>query len=136
MRTIQFLAVHCTATAQTTKIASIQNYWKTQLGWKMPGYHFIIKPDGEVVNLLPIGQVSNGVQGYNSVTINMSYIGGVDSQNKPIDNRTPAQKASILKLLKELKKQFPNAKIQGHRDFPNVHKACPSFEAKKEYQNL
>lgn len=136
MRSIQFLALHCTATAQTTTIASIKNYWKTQLGWKNPGYHFIIKPDGEVVNLLPIDQVSNGVQGYNSVTINMSYIGGVDSQNKPIDNRTPTQKASILKLLKELKKQFPNAKIQGHRDFPNVRKACPSFDAKKEYQNL
>jgi N-acetylmuramoyl-L-alanine amidase len=136
MRNIQYLAVHCTATPQTTAIASIQNYWKTNLGWKNPGYHFIVKPDGEVVNLLPIDQVSNGVQGYNSVLINISYIGGVDAKNYPHDNRTPPQKSSMLKLLKELKKQFPTAKIQGHRDFPNVHKACPSFDAKKEYQNL
>ena len=26
--------------------------------------------------------------------------------------------------------------IQGHRDFPNVNKACPCFDAKAEYRNL
>ena len=102
----------------------------------MPGYHFIIKPDGEVAPLLPIEQVSNGVAGFNSVTINISYIGGVDANNKPVDNRTPAQKVTILKLLSDLKKKFPTAIIQGHRDFPNVKKACPSFDAKKEYKNV
>jgi N-acetylmuramoyl-L-alanine amidase len=136
MRIIKFLAVHCTATSQNTSISAIQSYWKNQLGWKMPGYHFIIKPDGEIVNLLPIEQVSNGVKGFNSETINISYIGGVDSKNVPLDTRTPQQKASLLKLLKELKQKFPTAIIQGHRDFPNVKKACPSFDAKKEYQNV
>ena len=102
----------------------------------MPGYHFIIKLDGEVVNLLSIEQVSNGVAGFNSQTINISYIGGVDPKNTPLDTRTPQQKASLLKLLKELKQKFPTATIQGHRDFPNVHKACPSFDAKKEYKDV
>ena len=128
--------MHCTATSQKTSISEIQSYWKNNLGWKMPGYHFIIKPDGEVVPLLPIEQVSNGVAGFNSVTINISYIGGVDTNNKPVDNRTPAQKVTILKLLSDLKKKFPTAIIQGHRDFPNVKKACPSFDAKKEYKNV
>jgi N-acetylmuramoyl-L-alanine amidase len=31
---------------------------------------------------------------------------------------------------------FPNAIIQGHKDFPNVAKACPSFDAKAEYKNI
>lgn len=136
MREIKFFAVHCTATSQKTSISAIQSYWKNQLGWKMPGYHFIIMPDGTVVNLLPIEQVSNGVQGFNSVTINISYIGGVDANNTPLDNRTPQQKSSILKLLKDLRQKFPTAKIQGHRDFPNVKKACPSFDAKTEYKNV
>ena len=136
MREIKFLAVHCTATPQTATVSSIQNYWKNVLKWKMPGYHFIIKPDGEVVQLLEIEKVSNGVKGFNSVSINISYIGGVDSQNKPIDNRTEAQKKTLLDLLKKLKKQFPKAVIQGHRDFPDVKKACPSFDAKEEYKNL
>ena len=136
MRVIKYIAVHCTATPQTTSIDSIKNYWKTNLGWKMPGYHFIIKPDGEAVKLLSVDEVSNGVKGFNSETINISYIGGIDKDGKPIDNRTPAQKATLLKLLKEFRAKFPNAIIQGHRDFPNVKKACPSFNAKKEYENI
>ena len=136
MRKIKYIAVHCTATPQTTSIDSIKNYWKTNLGWKMPGYHFIIKPDGEAVKLLSVDEVSNGVKGFNSQTINISYIGGVDKQGNPIDNRTEAQKATLLKLLKEFRAKFPNAIIQGHRDFPNVKKACPSFNAKKEYETI
>lgn len=136
MRTIKYIAVHCTATTQKTSISAIQSYWKNQLGWKMPGYHFIVLPDGTAVQLLPIEEVSNGVQGFNSVLINIAYLGGVDAKNKPLDNRTPQQKATLLELLKKYKKQFPKAIIQGHRDFPNVKKACPSFDAKKEYQSL
>ena len=133
MRNINYIAIHCTATQPEASIASIQNYWKNNLGWKNPGYHYIIDRFGNVVNLLPIELVSNGVQGYNSQTINISYVGGIDKSGKPKDTRTEAQKQSILKLLKELRVKFPKAKIQGHRDFSNVKKACPSFDAKKEY---
>lgn len=122
--------MHCTATPQNTSIESIQKYWREVEGWKSPGYHYIIKPNGEIVNLLSIDKVSNGVKGFNSVSINISYIGGVDAKNKAVDNRTDAQKQSQIKLLTELKKQFPNAIIQGHRDFPNVKKDCPSFSVK------
>lgn len=136
MRDIDYLVVHCTATQPETKVESIQNYWRKNLGWKSPGYHYMIKADGEIVPLLSIEKVSNGVAGYNSKIINISYIGGIDKAGKPKDTRTSEQKASILKLLKDLKKRFPSAKIQGHRDFPKVNKACPSFDAKKEYSKL
>ena len=52
----------------------------------------------------------------------------------PKDTRTEAQKKSLLQLLKMLKKKYPQAKIYGHRDF--AAKACPSFDARKEYANL
>ena len=133
MRNINYIAIHCTTTQPETSIDSIQNYWKNNLGWKNPGYHYIIDRFGNVVNLLPIELVSNGVQGYNSQTINISYVGGIDKSGKPKDTRTEAQKQSILKILNELRVKFPKAKIQGHRDFPNVKKACPSVDAKKEY---
>ena len=136
MREIKYLAVHCTATPQTATVSSIQSYWRNVLKWKMPGYHFIIKPDGEVVKLLSVDEISNGVKGFNSVSINIAYIGGVDSQNNPIDNRTPAQKEALRDLLEKFKIVHPKAIIQGHRDFPNVKKACPSFDAKEEYKNL
>jgi N-acetylmuramoyl-L-alanine amidase len=136
MRNIKYLAVHCTATAPTATIEAIQNYWREHLAWTMPGYHFIVKADGALVNLLPIEKVSNGVKGFNSETINISYIGGIDKKRRPKDTRTLAQKETLLSVLKLLKKKFPTAIIQGHRDFPNVKKACPSFDAKKEYENL
>jgi N-acetylmuramoyl-L-alanine amidase len=136
MRTIKYIAVHCTATAQTATVENIQKYWQEHLGWTMPGYHFIIKPNGEIAHLLDIEKVSNGVKGFNSETINISYIGGVDAKNIPKDTRTDAQKVTLLKLLKELKIKFPKAIIQGHRDFPNVKKACSSFDAKSEYKNI
>lgn len=101
------------------------------LGWKSPGYHYMIKPSGEIVETHPIDQVSNGVAGYNSQSIHISYLGGVDSKNQPLDNRTPEQKESQVILLTRLKKKFPNAEIKGHRDFPNVAKACPSFDVKR-----
>jgi N-acetylmuramoyl-L-alanine amidase len=102
----------------------------------MPGYHFIIKADGEIVQLLDIATPSNGVAGYNSQIINVCYIGGVDTHGLPKDTRTEAQKESLITCLTRLKKLFPSATIQGHRNFPKVNKACPSFDAKKEYANL
>lgn len=136
MRTITHIAVHCTATQPSATIEAIQNYWKNTLGWQKPGYHYLIKSDGQVVQLLDIASPSNGVAGWNSRIINVSYIGGIDAQGAPKDTRTPAQKDALSLLLLQLKKQFPNAIIQGHRDFPNVRKACPSFNAKAEYSNL
>lgn len=136
MRLIKYIAVHCTATAQSATVENIQKYWREHLKWTMPGYHFIIKADGTVVNLLPIEKVSNGVAGFNSKLINVCYVGGIDGAGKPKDNRTPQQKEALLKLLKELKQKFPTAIIQGHKDFPNVKKACPSFDAKNEYKNV
>lgn len=46
MRPIKYIVIHCTATPQTPTVAGIQNYWRKQLGWKNPGYHFIVLPDG------------------------------------------------------------------------------------------
>lgn len=136
MRAIKYIVVHCSATPQTTSVESIKHYWKAHLGWKMPGYHFIIKANGEIVQLLEIDKVSNGVKGYNSESINVCYIGGIDTNKKSTDNRTPEQKQSLVQLLKKLKNQFPKAIIQGHSQFPNVNKACPCFDAKNEYKNL
>jgi N-acetylmuramoyl-L-alanine amidase len=130
MRKITHIVLHCTATPQTTTVKSIQNYWKNSLGWKSPGYHHIIKADGEIVDLQPIDKPSNGVAGHNMNSIHISYIGGVDAKGKAIDNRTQAQICSQITLLKKYKAMFPDAQIVGHRDFPGVSKSCPSFDVK------
>ena len=75
-------------------------------------------------------QTTNGVQGHNANSIHLSYIGGVDGANKPVDNRTAAQKETMERLVKELKAVYPDAEVLGHRDFAGVKKACPSFDVK------
>lgn len=116
--------------------------------WKSPGYHYIVKPDGAIVQLAHLDNITNSVAGYNKHIVAISYIGGVDAKGKAVDNRTPAQKAAMLKLVIELKLQFKKAVIQGHRDFsPDKNhngvidwfeyiKQCPCFDAKKEYASI
>ena len=134
-RFIKYLVAHCTATQPEATIAAILNYWKTKLGWKNPGYHYLIKRDGEIVQLHPEHLIANGVAGFNANSIHVSYIGGVDRNNKPVDNRTPAQQEAMFNLFVELSERYPNAEILGHRDFPNVAKACPSFDTRSWLQN-
>ena len=147
MRNIQFVAVHCTAGSQKQTIEDLKKEFKNK-GWQNPGYHYVVDPEGVVHQLLDEDRVSNGVKGFNSVSINVAYIGGIDSKGKAVDNRTEAQKQSLLSLLSILKKRYPKATIQGHRDFsPDKNsngkvdpweriKECPCFEAKDEYKNL
>ena len=60
-------------------------------------------PDGKIEKLLDESQVSNGVQGYNSTSINIAYVGGIDNKGRAIDNRTQAQKDSLYNILFYLK---------------------------------
>jgi len=129
-RNIKYLVLHCAATQPDATIESIQRYWRVNLGWKAPGYHWLISADGVAHALQPIEKSSNGVAGYNSTSIHISYIGGIDRNGKPKDTRTEAQKVTQLRLLRELRVKFPKARILGHRDFPSVSKACPSFDVK------
>ena len=105
-----------------------------------------------MVNTWPENKISNGVKGHNANIINVCWVGGLDlTKPKPhpsIDNRTPAQKASLVKLLTELKRRYPGAQIVGHRDFSEDKnhngiidpweriKDCPCFDAIPEYANL
>lgn len=136
MRRIDFIVIHCTATPQDTHPEAIQHYWKEYLKWKSPGYHYLIEASGNVIQLATEDRVCNGVAGYNANSIHVSYIGGVDADNKPLDNRTIAQQDAMRTLVTLLKQQYPQARIQGHRDFPFVKKACPSFDARKVFSDL
>lgn len=147
MRGIKRIFVHCTAGSQRQTVADLQAEFKRK-GWKNPGYHYVIQADGTVKQLLGEQFVSNGVKGYNSTSVNVAYMGGIDADGKAVDNRTDAQKTSLITLLKELKGRYPNAEIMGHRDIsPDTNgngivdpweriKECPCFNAKDEYKDL
>lgn len=141
MRTIKTIFVHCTATGQQATVQQILDSFKRR-GWRYPGYHYIVKPDGGTVMTLCEELVSNGVKGHNTESINVAYIGGVDSGGAAVDNRTIEQKAALVHLLLELRERYPRARIMGHRDIWSTtdpkkwHKECPSFNASREYADI
>ena len=135
MRRIAHIVVHCTATPQDATVESIQRYWRNVLGWKSPGYHIIVKPDGSEVRLSPDENPTNGVAGHNATSLHVSYIGGVGPDGKkPVDNRTVGQRIALRRIIKAWRAKYPSATVKGHRDFPGVTKACPCFDAIAEYR--
>lgn len=136
-REIKYLVVHCTATKEGADFTAKDiDGWHKNQGWSEIGYNYVVRLNGVVELGRDVDKIPAQVKGYNSNAIGVVYVGGIDEKGNPKDTRTPKQKEALLKLLKELKKLYPKAIIQGHRDFPKVAKACPSFNAKKEYEQL
>lgn len=126
-----FIAVHCSATSEKQNFGAADiNKWHRAKGWACIGYHYVIKRDGTIEEGRKESQVGAHVQNWNEVSLGICMIGGVDADdvNKAEDNFTPEQYASLKELLERMKEKYPKAKIQGHRDFPKVAKACPCFD--------
>ena len=70
------------------------------------------------------------VADYNHNSVGICMVGGVDKDQKAVNNFTPAQFSSLAALVQTLHDKYPKAVIQGHRDFPKVAKACPCFDVK------
>lgn len=138
MRKITHIVVHCTATPEgrAHTVADVRQWHKAK-GWADIGYHWLVRLDGTIEKGRDEAIAGAHVANHNSTTIGVVYVGGVAKNTlTPKDTRTAAQKNALLKLLKELKQRYPGAAILGHRDFPGVAKACPSFDARTEYQHL
>lgn len=137
MRTINEIIIHCSATpeGQNVTATDIRRWHTVGNGWSDIGYHFVVRLDGTVEPGRPLAQTGAHCRGHNARSVGICYIGGLAADGRtPKDTRTPAQRAALLTLLKELKQQFPGAAIHGHRDF--AAKACPSFDATAEYAGL
>ena len=135
-RRINEIIVHCTATPEGRDytVADIRQMHKAQ-GWVDIGYHYLVYRDGSIHEGRNVDMVGAHCQGHNAQSIGVCYVGGVARDGKtPKDTRTQAQKDALVHLLMQLVCLYPDATIRGHRDF--AAKACPSFDATREYKNL
>lgn len=137
MRRINYIIIHCSATkaGQDFRAKDIDR-WHRERGWDGIGYHKVVDLDGTIEPGRSEAKPGAHCKGHNSDSIGICYIGGLDKNGKPADTRTELQKAALAGLVADYKRRFPNAKVVGHRDMPNVHKACPCFNAKEEYKNI
>lgn len=135
-RNIKEIIVHCTATpdGRGYTVEDITR-WHIERGFATIGYHYVVYRDGSIHEGRNIDIAGAHCTGHNTCSIGVCYVGGMDKTNRyPCDTRTDAQKASLVKLLTDLRKFYPHAQIHGHRDF--AAKACPSFDATREYSSL
>jgi N-acetyl-anhydromuramyl-L-alanine amidase AmpD len=162
MRTITRIFVHCTASWQnTTTVESLKSEFR-QKGWKAPGYHWVIFPNGKVEQMLAEELIANGVKNYNANSIHVAWVGGIQyreyqdggvirqdrTKMVSVDNRTKQQKLALFDLLTKLKLKYRSAQIMGHRDIsPDLNhngvvdpweriKDCPCFDAMIEYMDI
>lgn len=148
-RIIKDLVIHCTASPEGRDL-TVQDIRNMHLknGWSDIGYHYVIDLNGNIHNGRDVDMIGAHVSGHNSHSIGIVYVGGLGSNGKGKDTRTPKQKEALVKLLLELREFYPTARICGHRDFskdlnnngiiePNEWiKECPSFEARTEYKDI
>ena len=137
MREINKIIVHCSATreGENFDVAEIRKWHVEGRGWSDIGYHFYIDLHGEIHKGRDIAKIGAHCKGHNRNSIGICYCGGVEADGKtPKDTRNTEQKEALLAVLRTLKAMFPNAVIHSHNDFAN--KACPSFDATTEYENL
>lgn len=133
---VKFIIVHCSATPPGMDVGVKEiRQWHLARGFKDIGYHYVVRRDGTIEEGRPLGQPGAHCKGRNYCSVGVCYVGGIASGSKiPTDNRTTEQEKALRELLIELLKVFPDAEIRGHRDF--AAKACPSFDATKEYKGL
>ena len=131
----RFIIIHCSATPEGRDITAtdIDHYHRTR-GFAKIGYHYVIRLDGTIEKGRDESEIGAHCYGKNRCSIGICYIGGIKRDGTPADTRSPAQKAAMVRLLRELRRRYPQAAIHGHRDF--AAKACPSFNATAEYRTL
>lgn len=135
-RQIKEIIVHCTATRAGVNV-TVEDIrrWHRQQGWSDIGYHYVVYRDGSVHEGRDVNIAGAHCLGHNTYSIGVAYVGGVARDGKtPADTRTVAQAEGLERLMVELRRLYPQAKIYGHRDF--AAKACPSFDARKCYEGI
>ena len=131
MGPIKYLTIHCAATPEgrDVKPETVEQWDRAKFGQK--SYHWIISRDGDMHKSLNDDQKGAHVGGHNTGNIGVCYIGGMDKDMKKAkDTRTPEQKKSLLTLVRTYIGRYPGIIVRGHRDWPGVNKACPSFDVK------
>ncbi len=158
MRNIKYIVIHTTAGYKDAE--SVQNYFLNVKGWNTGGYHIIIELDGTIKQMYDFNKITNGVKGYNSNSIHISYVGGLnyDEYKKgnyiAEDTRTDEQKISIQQAIMKAQdwiranNNSNNVLVLGHRDFSKDSnnsgviesweriKECPCFDAIPEYSDF
>lgn len=141
-RRIDLLVVHCSATRPQDRYLPPQLIQDHKLrGFSTAGYHYYVTLEGRLYALRHVDEAGAHAAGYNKFSIGICYEGGLDTQYRPRDTRTPEQRQTLSQLMWNLRRRYPEAMVVGHRDLsPDRNadgsitpdewlKSCPCFNA-------
>ena len=128
-----FIVIHCSATtpSMTHVDAKEIDRWHRQRGWRKIGYHFVIRRDGIVEEGRELGEVGAHAKGFNSKSVGICLVGGIDEEGNPENNYTDEQWKALEELVNQMLLPYPDAEVLGHCDLPDVKKACPCFNVRE-----
>lgn len=149
-RAINGIIIHCAATPNGKDFTvedidrwhdergfARRGYWRMRFNQTLRaiGYHYVIYTSGEVVTGRHEDEVGAHAGGFNAKTIGICMIG--------TSQYSAAQWKALNNLVAGLQKEYPAAKVLGHRDLsPDLNgngiiepdewtKTCPGFDVKK-----
>ena len=136
MRRITLIVIHCSAVKPDQQSSAAQiDSWHRQRGFHLGiGYHYVIRRDGTLEMGRPEYMVGAHCKNHNQHSIGVCYEGGLNARGDPADTRTPQQRETMRQLINELRERYPKAIVVGHHNL-NPLKACPCFDAVKEYKD-
>ena len=113
-REVRLLVIHCSATRydRDFPVEALRSSHKAR-GFADIGYHSISHGTG---NYTAAGRStrSGARSRMERQSIGICYEGGLDEQGRPADTRTYAQRCTLMDLLRQLRRDYPEARILGH----------------------
>jgi N-acetylmuramoyl-L-alanine amidase len=120
METVKEIILHHSATParSSMEIETIMRYLQSKGG--SLGYHYIVSPDGMIIQTTPPDRIVSHCTGHNSVSIGVELMGDFSKTAPPT---IQADKATLL--CRALRRKYPTiTSVLGHRD-AGAKTACP-----------
>lgn len=121
MRKITQIILHCSASSQKGQTAAMIDSWHRARGFRKIGYHFFITNDGTLERGRDVDEAGAHAEGHNANSIGICLAGLKE------EDFTHNQFKTLKKLLRDLKLDYPGARLIGHNEVDTKGKTCPVF---------
>lgn len=142
MRPINLIVIHCTASPNGRwNTAADIDAWHRKRGFRREpsarlawnpellsiGYHHVIYTNGAIATGRSHAEVGAHAAGHNANSLGIALVG--------TDRFSATQWHNLRELVRALTEpqgnrpaRYPGARVAGHRELPDVKKACPGFD--------
>lgn len=128
--TTDYCIIHCSATRPHMDIGVKEiDRWHRKRGFSEIGYHWVIRKSGLIEPGRDFDDIGAHAVGWNHNSVSVCLVGGLCREGLPsADYYTEEQWESLDAAVAFLEAMYPGIEVMGHRDIPDVNKACPCFD--------